>query len=237
MPGGRGHLTTDEGHLESLAEWWRDTTGADTPVDGVEELRVAGLRVIADGHRARGRACLDGDVVWYRPGLPDDVLNEALLHELGHVLAMRERCDSEAAATYIGAAVAMPRREVRAAVRRVGRDIPAVRRAFGSSVPHETVARRLVDVDHELVLSVWWDGRMRRRHARGELAGDLRRRASDLERRAMERAVAGEHGWSDEERVGAWVVEERRARRTYVLAEIARSAAQTFRGFPRPVAP
>ncbi|MCC7542384.1 MAG: hypothetical protein IT379_39565 [Deltaproteobacteria bacterium] len=213
--GTRGHLATDEAHLEAIAERWRAETHCEPPVSGAEELWIAGVRVIPDAARAAGRACLDGGVVYYHPGWPPDVVNFALLHELGHLLAQRDRCDGEAAASYVAAALAMPRAQVLRVVRRVGRDIPMVRWAFGDSVSHEVVGRRLVDVYPELVLSVWPEGRLLVRYERG-IAAPL----SVTERDAVAQGVtAGEPGWRDDIGAGAWVVEERRGRVTYVLVD------------------
>lgn len=209
----------DEPHLEAIADAWRARSLAEPPIDGAVELVAAGCVLVADPTQAAGRGCVLGRTVFYSPSLPEDVLNFTFLHELGHLLARRAGCDSEQAASYIAAAIAIPRAQLKRVVRRVGWDIPFVRWAFGDCVSHEVVGRRLVDVYPELVLSVWLGGRLVVRYVRGELSSH-ERRVSQLELAAIGHAVAaGEPGWRARECVGAWTVQERRGLMTFVLAD------------------
>lgn len=210
----------DAERYEGIAEWWCTSTGAAPPVSGAEECVLAGLTLVEDPALARGGCGLFGSLCAYDPSLPPEVLNFAFAHELGHLLARRDGCDSEEAASHIAGAILMPRREVKHVVSRVGLDLPLVRFAFGS-VSTEAAGRRLVCVYPHLALSVWVNGRPTLRYARGETPPGLVR-VSEAEESASRRArdEAEPDGWDSSMGIGAWRVEERRGVAVFVLADL-----------------
>lgn len=211
-------MEVDEQALEGIAEEWCRETGCEPIVDGAVELVAAGFTLVADPTRAAGRGCLVGDVIYYSPGLPAPVLQFVYLHELGHALARRAGCDSEEAASYIGAAVAMPRRMVKRIVKVMGYDLEAVVWAFAGTLSYEAVGRRLSDVYPHVIVDAVDPVFRRRRFSRQELPPHLQSMTT-FERALVEEAMATKGAARPEPNLGAWYVEEAQGPVVYVLCD------------------
>lgn len=227
---------SDESAWEGLADEWRRRTMFEPPANVAVDLYVSGLRLVYDARLARG-GCRLGKIAYLDPGAPVEAQRFAAHHEIGHLLGARIGDRSEEAANYIAGATSMPRDMIRHAVRAVGWDLPLVQAAFGMG--HEATGRRLVDVyapTCPLVLSVWSGPKLVVRYARGELPRGLDRITHREQQAALVAVEEHEPGWDAQRSVGAWNVNERRGRMTYVLADVEALGRQGARPSHPPLA-
>lgn len=122
-----------------------------------------GLELAPVADRSGRHSCVRGNVIRVPALARPERLAGVLAHELGHVaLEHHGEEDSEHAASFVGAALLVPRSSLLVALRCAGPDLCALRQPF----PHasaELLARRVADVAPYHVSII--DGRRVRTHA------------------------------------------------------------------------
>jgi hypothetical protein len=148
----------EEGVALGLSEELGDP---DPPIDAFELARACRLRVeLASMRTAR----LVGDVILVSQRVRRERQHGLVAHELGHWALMRagER-DDEAAASYVGAALMLPRRGFNADLKATGWDMRQLR-AKHINCSAELIARRIVTM-RDACVSVWDNGKLKARIA------------------------------------------------------------------------
>jgi hypothetical protein len=193
------------------------------PVDATVVARRLGMEIGWDG-RQQGRARLvrpaaGGGAILVRPDPRPERLHWAVAHEIGETLAA-EIADRlgidprtmgngarEALACAFAGRLLAPTPWLAAAAARPNADLGALKRTFGTA-SHELLARRLLDLDDPLVVTIFDQGRMTfRRTNVGEGAPPLTAAERRCQRRAHQSSrPAGER--RGPQRVDAWPVHD-----------------------------
>lgn len=178
----------------------------DPPMDAFDLASACGLRVeLASMRTAR----LVGDVILVSDRVRQERQHGLVAHELGHWALMRAgEHDNEQAASYVGAALMLPRRGFSADLQATGWDIRQLR-AKHVHCSAELIARRIVTL-RDAVVSVWDNGKLKTRVVSPWLS-ERARRVSAFERELAatvleqgETVEAGNLLWGFAVFEGAW---------------------------------
>jgi hypothetical protein len=152
---------------EGVAASFLEPIGVDEPLDPRLLCVPYELELVPMGERSGSSACTRGAYVKFPALALPQRQSGIVAHELGHV-ALRlagEDWHDEQAASFVGAAILVPRRPLLRALRRHGANLDALRPIFEHASP-ELLARRVADVG-EYACTVVYGGRHQRvkRHA------------------------------------------------------------------------
>lgn len=166
--------------------------------------------------RPRTGPCYTGTRVYYDPTTGPERQAGTMSHELGHVANQRYgEEDSERAASYVGAAILVPRRALDRALKKKGWNLDELRRDF-EHASAELLARRIADL-REAVVTITDGRRILARVASPWLPSPrpgLTRDEQAVLRRAVETRRRVDEGW-----ISATPVYEAGYQRVIVIAD------------------
>jgi hypothetical protein len=162
------HAAWEEGVALGLS---RELGDPDPPISAFGLAALCGLRVVAG---TRGSARLVDSYIEVDTTVRPERQHGLVAHELGHwALRRAGEVDTEQAASYVGAALLLPRRQFMRDLSATRWDLRALR-AKHVNCSAELIARRIVTV-RDAVVSVWDNGKLKTRLASPWLPDGLRR--------------------------------------------------------------
>lgn len=197
---------------EGVARRLLEDMGVDEPLDPRLIARAYGLRLVP---ALRREACWSGSTIRYPAGVRATRQAGVIAHELGHYGLYRyDQEQSEQGASFVGAAVLVPRAALDRELRRVGWELPALSKRF----PHassELLARRIAEVREAVVTVI--DGRRIKARVASPRLGPPPKSLTPRERAILDRVRA--EGAAHDDLIRGWHIHEPGYDRVILIAD------------------